>query len=103
MTRATAQLIERFTRAPGKPVATPEWISAGDGRLERATYRVWRWGCPVCCEHLDDPRGIYRPLSIDSDGNVQCSATGCDPEEIARHIGDMLVVEDLLDSLEAAA
>jgi hypothetical protein len=80
-TRATAALISRLTEALGQPVATPEWLSAGGGKLERAHHRVFRWRCPACVGGDDDP--IYRPLVVDSDGRVRCEASDCSAQAIA--------------------
>jgi hypothetical protein len=88
MTKATATLIERFTRALGEPVSTPE----------PARYRVFRWDCPVCRAGESDPAGIYRPLAVDSDGQVRCK-TGCSLEAIAAEVCFELDVRALLDSL----
>jgi hypothetical protein len=100
VTLATVKLIALFTRALGPPVATPEWVVAGNGRLERAPYRVFRWICPVCGAGADDP--IYRPLVIDSEGVVCCDASRCSTKSIAAEVRVQLDVCDLLDSLEAA-
>lgn len=48
MSRATRTLIQRLTERLGPAVETPEWIDAGDGTLEPARYRVFRWCCAAC-------------------------------------------------------
>lgn len=101
MTTATRLLVERFERALGPPVCTPDWIM-GDRGLERARYRVFRWVCPVCEAGYDDPLGLYRPLVIDSDGRVGCDASGCPLEEIAAEVRTQLDAAILLDSIKAA-
>lgn len=82
---AVPRLVERFERALGPAVATPERIM-GELGLERARYRVFRWACPVCGAGYDDP--VYRPLLIDSDGNVCCETSGCASERIAARVRD---------------
>jgi hypothetical protein len=57
---ATTKLVEQLTRAIGAPVATPAVISVGNGEVDRARYRVFRWRCPACGGGRDDP--IYRPI-----------------------------------------
>lgn len=103
MTRSTEKLVERFTRALGEPVATPEQIVEADGRLGRARFRVFRWPCPVCCAGYDDPLGLYRPLVIDSDDHVHCTASDCSLERIAAEVRRQLDVVTFLDSLGPAA
>lgn len=103
MTRDTLRLLAHFSRALGDPAATPEWVCARDGELERARYRVFRWRCCVCRGGWDDPDGIWRPLVIDSDGHVRCEAAGCSPERIAAAVRVLLDIEKLLDSLGIAA
>lgn len=97
-----AELVERFTRALGPPVATPEWVMAADHRetrrLERARYRVWRWRCPVCGAGYGDP--IWRPLLIDSDGRMVCEASQCSEDSIAAEIRIALDGLALLERLE---
>lgn len=79
--RATSELVKGFTRALGAPIATPDRKRTVDGRLELARYRVHRWRCPACGAGWDDP--IYRPMVVDSDGNVWCAASGCSATAIA--------------------
>jgi len=86
---AATLVVERFERALGSAVATPEQIM-GDRGLERARYRVFRWVCPVCGAGYGDP--IYRPLVIDSDGRVGCEASNCSVEQIAAKVADALDV-----------
>jgi hypothetical protein len=81
--RTTAALIDALTRSLGPPVATPEWISVGAGKRERARYRVFRWRCPACQGGWGDPDLIWRPLVVDSDGNVWCEAPGCSDDRLA--------------------
>jgi hypothetical protein len=78
---ATTKLVEQLTRAIGAPVATPAVISVGNGEVDRARYRVFRWRCPACGGGRDDP--IYRPLVVDTDGRVWCEAPGCPVEQHA--------------------
>jgi hypothetical protein len=101
MTRATIELVDQMTRALGRAIATPEWVSVGGGRRERADVRVWRWTCPVCSGGADDPDGIWRPLAVWSDGGVQCEANDCELSLIAQEVAIRLDVEALLRSLEA--
>jgi hypothetical protein len=75
--RDALRLVERLTAALGPPCATPEWVTAGDGERKRADYRVFRWRCPACGGGEGDPDRIWRPFSVDSDGNVDCNAPGC--------------------------
>jgi hypothetical protein len=81
-TRRSAQrdvfrFVERLSECLGPPVSTPELISVGDGKLERARYRVFRWCCPACGGGESDPDRIWRPFFVDSDGAVTCNALGC--------------------------
>jgi hypothetical protein len=62
--RQTAAAIERLSAALGPPVCTPELLADGQGGLERAHYRVWKWPCPACGAGEDDP--FWRPLTVDS-------------------------------------
>jgi len=85
-------------------VEAREWTCRpGEGKLERAKYRVFRWRCCVCKGGWDDPDGIWRPLVIDSDGDVRCEAAACSPERIAVEVRTLLDVQLLLDSLGIAA
>ncbi len=101
--QAVAELVERMTRALGRPVCTSEWVMADDyretHRKVRARYRVWRWRCPVCGGGLEDPDLIYRPLAVDSDGRVRCEASGCSPDVIATEVRIKLATQTLLESL----
>jgi len=99
MTGDAVDLLDRLARALGDPVATPEWISAGGGKLERAKYRVFKWECPVCHEGA----GTWRPLVLDSDGRIFCGASRCAPERIAAEIRVLLNTQRLLDSLGVLA
>jgi hypothetical protein len=65
-------------------------------RLERARYRVWRWRCPACGGGEDDPQRIWRPLAVDSEGDVWCEASRCSADMIAR------AVRRRLDATETA-
>jgi hypothetical protein len=103
VTHDAKKLVAHFSRALGDPVATPEWISVGEGKLERAKCRVFRWRCCVCKGGWDDVDGIWKPLVIDSDGDVRCEADGCSPERIAVEVRTLLDVQKLLDSLGIAA
>lgn len=87
--RATAGLLEQLTKTLGPPVATPEFLSAGGGKLERARYRVFRWRCPACGGGWDDPELSWRPFVIDSDGKVWCEAPGCSEAELAAVLRDL--------------
>jgi hypothetical protein len=86
VSRATRLLIDGLTRALGSPVATPELISVGGGKLERARYRVFRWRCPSCRAGESDPDLIWRPFVVDSDGRVWCDAPACSTDELAATI-----------------
>jgi hypothetical protein len=94
-----AAVVERFSRALGAAVSTPEWVNSSAGGLERASYRVWRWRCPVCRAGDSDPDQLYRPFSVDSDGEVWCSACDCSAEEVRREVQIALDVRELLDAL----
>lgn len=85
------RLLELLTRALGQPVSTPEVVRGDSGRLERSRYRVHRWGCPVCSTGgpgSGDP--IYRPLVLDSEGNLYCDAAHCAPEAIGCSVRELL-------------
>jgi hypothetical protein len=99
--RTTLELIARLTRALGAPAATPEWVSAGDGQLERARYRVFRWRCPACRGGYDD--WLYRPLTVDSDGRVFCGASFCTADQIAQAAAVAEMTTGLLYRLEGKA
>jgi hypothetical protein len=66
-------VVEFFTSKLGPPIATPEWVMGPDG-LVPARFRIFIWDCPVCEAGRNDPAGLYRPFSIDTDGNMHCSA-----------------------------
>jgi hypothetical protein len=72
MAPATIDVIERFARVLGPPVATPDVIYDG-GKLVPSRYRVFRWRCPCCGGGESDPDQIYRPMAVDSDGRVFAS------------------------------
>jgi hypothetical protein len=95
--RIVAEAVERFTRAFGPPIATPECVNDGRGGLERARFRQWRWPCPVCGGGSDDP--IYRPLVITSDGEVRCEACDCDAPALRTELEIALGVRALLEEL----
>ena len=100
-TQVTLEMVVwRFTPALGPAVSTPEWITDGRGGLRRATYRVWRWDCPICRAGEDDPDHIYRPLVIDTDGRVSCDECHATPEAIGREIVLQCDVQSLLEALE---
>ena len=85
------RLLEVLTRALGQPVSTPEVVRGDSGRLERSRYRVHRWGCPVCRTGgpgSGDP--VYRPLVLDSEGNLYCQASHCAPEAVGRAVRELL-------------
>jgi hypothetical protein len=90
MSRAARLLIDGLTRALGPPVSTPELISAGGGKLERARYRVFRWRCPSCYGGEEDPQQIYRPFVVDSDGRVWCEAPHCSADELAATVREVV-------------
>ena len=96
-----ASLIERMTLALGPPAATPEQVSIGNGQLKRAGYRVWRWQCPVCNGGGEDPQRIYRPLAVDSDGNVWCNQSRCTARSDRSRTHVPARGAQLLDALEA--
>lgn len=100
--RAVPDLVNKFSRALGWPVCTPEWV-ANHGRMERAKYRVWRWDCPVCRAGERDPDGIYRPLVIDSDGRVGCNACNGSVDAIAAEVGVAFDRQLILENLGLAA
>ena len=101
--KLVAQVVERFTRALGEPVCTPEWIADGNGGLERAKYRVWRWDCPLCRSGERDPDRIYRPFAIASDGEAWCDSCEASAAEVRREIQIALDVRELHRGLEATA
>jgi hypothetical protein len=80
---AAPRLIERIARVLGPAIATPEMISVGDGKRERARCRVFRWVCPACGAGYEDELELYRPFTVDTDGRVSCTASQCSPEAIA--------------------
>lgn len=85
------RLLELLTRALGQPVSTPEVVRGDSGRLERSRYRTHHWGCPVCRTGgpgSGDP--IYRPLVLDSAGNLHCQASHCAPEAIGCAVRELL-------------
>jgi hypothetical protein len=103
MNRAAVELVAAMTCAFGQPVKTPAWICGADGRIERSRYRVFKWRCPVCGGGFDDPDRIHRPLTVDSDGEVWCSANRCTPEQIGEAVRRELDLCALLDTLEGPA
>ncbi len=85
------RLLEALTRALGPAISTPEVTVGDSGRLERSRYRVHRWGCPVCRTGgpgSGDP--IYRPLVLDSEGELHCQACHCSPEAIGCAVRELL-------------
>ena len=99
--RAVSDLVKKFGRALGAPVCTPEWV-ANHRKLERAKYRVWRWDCPLCHAGARDPDGIHRPLIIDSDGRIGCSACHAPLDAIAAAVGVALDRQLILENLGMA-
>jgi hypothetical protein len=95
MSASTAKLIAAMTAAYGRPVSTPAWVTGLDGRLERSKYRVFKWPCGACGAGAND--WLYRPCTVDSDGDVWCSANGCSPEEIGAAVNRELRLLELLD------
>jgi hypothetical protein len=87
---ATRRLIEQLTRALGPPIAAPEMVSAGNGEVERARYRVFRWACPACNAGYEDELDFYSPFVVDSDGLVWCEAPHCSGEHLAATIRELV-------------
>jgi hypothetical protein len=83
-------LVGRLTEILGPPVATPEQISDGDGKLVPARYRMFRWRCPSCLGGYEDLDLIYRPFVVDTDGNVSCKAPHCSEEKLKATLIDLL-------------
>ena len=84
--KAVPALVERFERALGPALTTPELVAGTDGRQVRADYRVWRWECPCCSADDSDPERLWRPLFIDSDGRVACERCHATGEQIGNEI-----------------
>jgi hypothetical protein len=97
--RAVPALVERFERALGPAVCTPELVADGIGHRVRSRYRVWRWDCPCCAAGETDPDRIWRPLFIDSDGRVACDACHAPGEQIGKEVGIKLGVITILEGL----
>jgi hypothetical protein len=90
VTRATTRLIDALGGVLGPPVATPEFVCAANGKLDRARYRVFRWVCPSCGGGRDDPELIWRPFVVDSDGRVFCEARYCSEEKLVATLRTLL-------------
>jgi len=97
--RAVPALVERFERALGPAVCTPELVTDHNGHRVRARYRVWRWDCPCCAAGETDPDRIWRPLFIDSDGSVACDACHASAERIGKEVAIKLGVIRILEGL----
>ena len=97
--RAVPALVERFERALGPAVSTPELVADHNGRPVPSRYRVWRWDCPCCGAGETDSAGIWRPLFIDSDGRVACDACQATGEQIGNEVRIKLGVITLLEGL----
>jgi hypothetical protein len=97
--RAVPALVERFERALGPAIATPELVTDSNGRQVRARVRVWRWDCPCCSAGETDPDRAQRSLFIDSDGRVGCDACHASGEQIGREIRIKLEAIKLLEGL----
>jgi hypothetical protein len=82
MSRATKRALDCLTRLLGRPVATPEFIMDSNCTLEPASYRVFRWRCCWCGGGENDPKHIYRPLALDSDGKIWCEEEFCDEHRL---------------------
>jgi hypothetical protein len=98
--RAVPALVERFERALGPAVCTPELVADGHGHRVRPRYRIWRWDCPCCAAGETDPARIWRPLFIDSAGRVACDACDASGEQIGKEVRIKLSVIKILESLE---
>ena len=97
--RAVPALTERFERALGPSVCTPELVADGNNSQVRSRYRVWRWDCPCCAAGETDPARIWRPLFIDSEGRVMCDACHASGEQIGNEVRIRLGVIKLLEGL----
>ena len=92
-------LVERFERALGPAVVTPEFVTDATGSQVRTRYRVWRWDCPICVAREDDPDRHRQSLLIDSDGRVACDACHATGEQIGNEIRIKLAAIRLFEGL----
>jgi hypothetical protein len=99
--RAVPALVERFERALGPAVTTPEHLTDSNGRQVRARIRVWRWDCPCCPADETNPDAdrSRRSLFIDSDGRVGCEACHATGDQIGREVRIKLEAINLLEGL----
>ena len=97
--KAVPALVERFERALGPALTTPESVTDTDRRQVRAQYRVWRWDCPCCSAGETNPDQHWRTLFIDSDGRVACDACHATGEQIGNEIRIKLAAIRLFEGL----
>ncbi len=97
--KAVPALVERFERALGPALTTPEFVTDTNDRRVCAHYRVWRWDCPCCSAGETHPDRHWRPLFIDSDGRVGCDACHATGEQIGNEIRIKLDAITLFEGL----
>ena len=96
--RAVPALVERFERALGPAITTPEFVTDSSGRQVRR-IRVWRWDCPCCAAGQSDPDRGRGSLFIDSDGRVACDSCHATGDQIGREVRIKLEAIKLLEGL----